>query len=191
MDGGAVISCTRVFLQLRQCPQTQYLFSIDRIGIAHPDLNPGNGKLGRAGRNRRTRCRCTDRCDRKRAIQYPQPGQIGRGLPPDGKPHRTVAVVKTLQQIGQPVDPARCHSRRAVPSVGTGHDDIGLAGQLGKIMRGKTNPPVRRRQTEFATHRAAHPRVGAVCRWPDLFVEAPQNDLIKLLQAGFHRAQNR
>ena len=60
VDEAAAVGGAGVGLQRIQRAKIQDLTGIDRIGLAHPQLDPGDGKLSRARLERRARFRRTN-----------------------------------------------------------------------------------------------------------------------------------
>ena len=77
---------------------------------------------------------------------------------------------------------------RAADLGGVAEDYVIGAEQLGKIMRGKADAPLRQIEAELVPHRPAQPRIHARRRRPDAFDQPAQNDPVGLRQPRFQLA---
>ena len=69
-------------------------------------------------------------------------------------------------------------------------DDFFRAEQLGEIVRGEADAPLRQIKSEIKPHRPAEPGIGPAFRRPGAFDQAAEHDAVAVSEARFDRAQN-
>ena len=116
----------------------QDIFGVDRIGIAQPVLDRGHRQFQRPHRARRSWRGLRDRLDLRRGCRvrpakrtYFSPRRF-RGIP-----------ARFARDRFQPVQEARSHRRRAADLGGVAEDDVVGAEQLGEVVRGEADAPLR------------------------------------------------
>ncbi len=153
--------------------QPQHPLGVDRVGIAQPGLDLGDGEFARPCLNRRARGRALHAFARDRFVQRPGDGNIiCRG-------RQRVFEVQTTRQLHQPLQPARSDSRRAIRFERAQQDRIGLRRKRGEVMRRKADGALRRLQADRLSHRARKPRIVRRRTRPRTLVEARHHHQIE------------
>src|SRR5882757_4477912 len=130
---------------------------IDRVGIAQPVLNRGDGELCRARLARRPGLRLLHRLDLGGLIER-------AGVMNIFVASRLRRLPALLARDGlQPVQEARGDCRSTADLGRMREDDVLMAEQLSEVVRGKADAALRKVETEFMAHRPAQPRVYARC----------------------------
>ncbi len=71
-----------------------------------------------------------------------------------------------------------------------GENDVLMAEQLRKIVRGKADAPLRQIEAEFVTHRPAQPGIDAWRRRPHGFDQSAQDDAVGFRQPRFQLTED-
>ncbi len=151
-------------------------------GLAiHRSIRVTLNSRGRASTGGRG-CGGLDRGKAGGMITLPRPGDPGLlGLDLAGEAGR-------LDQRFQPLEPARGHGRHAVHFQRAREIDGRRAERLGEVVGAEPDAPLRRGQAELLAHGPAEPGACLLRARPHAFVQAAEDDHVRLLKPRFERS---
>ena len=180
MDDDAAIGRARRKVDRIKLAQFEDVFGEDRVGVAQPMLDLGDGERDRASLARWFWRGLPQALDRGRAVEAARPAEIF--FPP-----LTHALPALASDGGEPLHKARRHRWRTRELGGARENHFTRAERLRKIVSGERNPPFRQVEPERIAHRAAEPRIGACLRRPDAFHQAAEHDAVGASEPRFER----
>src|SRR5262252_1188877 len=152
------------------------MLRVDRVRIAQPVLDVGDGERQRPGFAGRPWRRLLDGRLADRPVEGARPVQVAFAATAYALPAQPGDRCHTLNE-------ARRDSRRAFHLGGAAEDDLAGAEELCEIMRRQRGTAFRQIEPEFEPHRATEPSVALHLGWPAALVESAENDTIEAREA--------
>ena len=149
VDELAALGRTRIGGDGFQGVQPQHAAGVDRVGVAHPRFDLGDGEGARAGGEGWARLGGLDGADFLGAVELFDPGQPLLRLGVDD-----AVEVEAAKHGVQAQQPAGGDGGGAVHALGSGQDDAGSARGLDEIMGGDADLTFRDGEAEGFPHRA-------------------------------------
>ncbi len=181
VDDDAAIGRARRQVDGIELAQLEDVLGVDRIRVAQPVLDVGDGERARPRGARRLRRGLFDAFDLGGTIERARPGEIFRAARAGEGP------VLFPRDGGEPLDEARDHGGRAGELGGIGEDHLVGAERLREVVGGERHASLRQIEAERVPHGPAEPRIGAHLRRPHVLDQAADYDAVDALQPRFER----